>query len=443
MKTITNVTHMAIALVAFAWLTLVPTIRAVDPPPDGGYPVRNTAEGDDALFSLTTGTDNTAIGFNALDSDTTGCCNTATGVWALLSNTGGVWNTAYGANAMISNDNGGFNVANGSQALFSNTSGNSNTAVGANALFSNQVDNSTAVGAYALTSNTTGDDNTAVGFSALASNQTGFGNTAVGVVAVAQTTAPNNTGIGAFALTNDTTGFTNTAVGQAALINNTTGFENIALGAGAGFNLTTGHSNIALGTRAGINLSTGNNNIDVGNQGVAAESNTIRIGMEGTQKKTFVAGISTTGVMGSAVKISSNGQLGVAPSSARFKQQIQSMNKTSEVLLALRPVTFRYKQEVDPECVQQFGLVAEEVEKVHPDLVARDTDGKVFTVRYEAVNAMLLNEFLKEHKTVQQQQKEIDALKGEVKEQREFIQKVNDKVELNRSAPKMVATHPR
>jgi hypothetical protein len=188
---------------------------------------------------------------------------------------------------------------------------------------------------------------------------------------------------------------------------NTTGSNNVASGYLALYNNTTGINNIGLGVQAGNNLTTGNNNIDIGNQGVAAEANAIRIGTEGTQKKTFIAGISTTGVMGSAVKISSSGQVGVAPSSARFKQEIQSMDKASEALLALRPVIFRYKPEIDPEGVPQFGLVAEDVEKINPDLVVRDAGGKAFTVRYEAVNAMLLNEFLKEHRTVQEQQKEI------------------------------------
>jgi Chaperone of endosialidase len=423
MKTMMNIIYPAIAVFAFACFTLPPTVQAqLSPPPDGGYPNQNTAEGDNALFSLTVGGDNTAIGRQALYSNWGGNRNTATGSTTLYSNTYGYENTAIG-----------------NLALFANTTAGENTAVGASALQNNAADNSTAVGAYALYNNTTGDDNTAVGFSALASNQTGFGNTAVGVVAVAQTTAPNNTGVGAFALTSTTTGFTNTAVGQAALPANTTGYENVACGAGAGFNLTTGNSNITLGTRAGFDLTTGNSNIDIGNQGVAGESNAIRIGTEGTQKKTFIAGISTTGVMGSALKISSNGQLGVAPSSARFKDEVKPMDKASEAILALEPVTFRYKKEIDSDRTPQFGLVAEDVEKVNPDLVARDADGKVYTVRYEAVNAMLLNEFLKAHRRIEEQDKRIEKLTADLKQQTALIQKVKDKVELNKPAPGTVA----
>ena len=139
------------------------------------------------------------------------------------------------------------------------------------------------------------------------------------------------------------------------------------------------------------------------------------------------------------IGVNSSGQLGVKPSSARYKEAIQSMDKASEAILALKPVTFRYKKEIDPDRTREFGLVAEDVEKVNPDLVARGADGKVYTVRYDAVNAMLLNEFLKEHRTVQAQEKEIEALRAELKEQRALIQKVNDKVELKRPAPQTVA----
>ena len=171
------------------------------------------------------------------------------------------------------------------------------------------------------------------------------------------------------------------------------------------FNNTTGSNNIALGFNAGFNLTTGSNNIDIGNTGVAAgESNTIRIGTEGTQKATFIAGISGVTVAGGVgVIIDTNGHLGTVVSSARFKDEIKPMDKASEAILALQPVTFRYKKELDPDGIPQFGLVAEQVEKVNPDLVARDEQGKPYTVRYEAVNAMLLNEFLKEHRKVEEQ----------------------------------------
>jgi len=220
---------------------------------------------------------------------------------------------------------------------------------------------------------------------------------------------------------------------------NTTGNNNTATGVSALNHNTTGSSNIALGFLAGDNLTTGSNNIEIGNAGVAGESKRIRIGTAGSQTKTFIAGISgVTVANGVGVIVGSNGQLGTVVSSERFKDAIKPMDKASEAILALKPVTFRYKKDLDPEGVPQFGLVAEEVEKVNPDLVARDDKGKVYTVRYEAVNAMLLNEFLKEHRTVQGQQKEIDALKAELKEQKALIQKVGAQMEVTKPAPQVV-----
>jgi uncharacterized coiled-coil protein SlyX len=225
---------------------------------------------------------------------------------------------------------------------------------------------------------------------------------------------------------------------------------------------TTGGNNIALGRSAGSKITAGSNNIEIGNVGVAGDSNTIKIGTAGTQKSTFIAGINGVGVSGAAVLVSSSGQLGVASSSARFKENIQPMEKTSEALLALKPVTFRYKKELDPEAIPQFGLIAEEVEKVDPKLVARDAEGKVFTVRYEAVNAMLLNEFLKEHRKVEelevtitqvkstlakqeviiaQQAKETKALAARLAEQALQIQKVSDQVEVNRPTRQVAANN--
>jgi Chaperone of endosialidase len=316
---------------ALAWLALSPAAQAVTPAPDGGYPNFTTAEGDNALFNLTTGTNNTAIGFHALFTTTTGISNTATGESALFGNT-----------------TGDFNTATGDVALFSNTTGGQNTAYGDGALFFN----------------------------------------------------------------------------------------------------TTGNNNIALGVLAGTNLTTGDDNIDIGNGGVAGDSGKIRIGTKTVQKRAFIAGISGSAVTGSAVVVDTSGQLGVAPSSARFKDAIKPMDKASEAILELKPVTFRYKHELDPAGIPQFGLVAEQVEKVNPALVARDADGKVYTVRYEAVNAMLLNEFLKEHRkvgeleaTAAQQQKEIKALTASLKEQAAQIQKVSDKVEMSRPTPQMVSSN--
>jgi endosialidase-like protein len=215
-----------------------------------------------------------------------------------------------------------------------------------------------------------------------------------------------------------------------ALLRNTTGNHNTACGNGALFANTIGNNNIALGQGAGNQNTTGSNNIDIGNIGFSGDSHTIRVGSE-QQTRTFIAGISGAAVMGAAVHISAAGQLGTAPSSARFKQEIKPMDKASEAVLALRPVTFRDKPEVDPDGTPQFGSVAEEVEKVNPALITRDADGKPYTVRYDAVNAMLLNEFLKAHRQIEEQRKEIEALKT-------LIQKVSDKVELSKPAPQTV-----
>jgi len=288
-----------------------------------------------------------------------------------------------------------------------------------------------------------------------------------------KTTASRNTATGYQALFANTTGYDNTAIGLLALGSNTTGTGNTAIGDSALFNNTTGSANIALG--GGGLLTTGSNNIDIGNQGVVAESSTIRIGTQGGgrtggQTATYIAGINGAGVMGVAVKVSAAGQLGTAPSSARFKEEIQPMAKASEAILALKPVSFRYKKEIDPDRIRQFGLVAEQVEKVNPDLVARDGQGKPYTVRYEAVNAMLLNEFLKERRrveelkstiakqqatvaqqdrkiqeqeaTITQLQKEMGIVAARLKEQDSKIQKVSDQLELRKPA-QMVSTTDR
>jgi hypothetical protein len=454
MKTTTKIIYPTFALFAFACFALSPTAQAVSPPPDGGYPGHNTAEGKNALFSLTTGTDNTAAGFQALGSNTTGSSNTAAGSQALRSNTTGTQNTANGAFALFSNTTESFNTATGFQALFSNTGdgGHYNVANGYQALFSN----------------TTGRRNVADGNAALLSNINSNFNVAVGDQALLNLTTANpdegaNTAIGAFALVNSTTGEGNTAIGESALVNHITGFQNIALGYVAGQNLTDG-----------------TNNIDISDPGVPVESNTIRIGNvvgftdiygfpHGAHTATYIAGISgQTAAGGVAVFIGSDGKLGTLTSSARFKTEIKPMDKSSEAILALKPVTFRYKHEIDPKGISQFGLVAEDVEKVNPALVARDADGKPYTVRYEAVNAMLLNEFLKEHRTVQelkstvasqeatisqqkkefqaiaiQQQKEIEALTASLKEQASQIQKVSAQLELQKPPAQTVVDNLR
>ena len=211
-----------------------------------------------------------------------------------------------------------------------------------------------------------------------------------------------------------TTGANNTAIGRQALLSNIAGSGNTAIGRDALADNTTGSNNIAVGIGAGVSLATGDNNIDIGNAGGGSESNTIRIG--NGQTGAFVAGISGVPVTGTTVVVNIFGQLGVAPSSKRFKDDIKPIDKASESLLRLKPVTFRYKKEIDPEARQQFGLVAEEVEKVNPNLVVRDKEGKPYSVRYDQVNAMLLNEFLKEHQKVEQQAREMQKQEATIVE---------------------------
>jgi hypothetical protein len=254
-----------------------------------------------------------------------------------------------------------------------------------------------------------------------------------------------NTAIG-FDASTISTGYAHTATGTEALFLNTTACCNTAYGFAALFNNTIGGDNIALGNNAGFNVTTGSNNIDIGNAGLSGDSGYIRIGVNGVQTKTFIAGISGASGTGMPVVINSNGRLGVSPSSQRFKEAIKPMDKASEAILALKPVTFRYKKELDPEAVPQFGLVAEEVEKVDPDLVARDDQGKPYSVRYEAVNAMLLSEFLKEHRkvekleaTIAQQQKNFEASVAELKGQ---IQKMNVQLQLSKPVLLVVVNKP-
>src|SRR6266536_3575259 len=380
-----------LVLTCFAFM---PGAQAAEP--DTILPNGNTAEGSGVLVSLTSGVWNSGFGFQALNHLTIGNQNTATGVRALSSDINGGFNTATGVLSLFSNTSGFFNSATGAYSLANNTEGSYNTANGYGALYFNIADGNTATGFAALYKNTTGSGNTANGEYALNRNTTGFYNTAMGESALySNTSGGSNTATGYWALYSNTTGGSNTANGRSALYNNDAGLANTAIGRDALYNNTTGNSNIALGDGAGGNLTTGNGNIDIGHLGVADESGTIRIGTSGTQTRTFIAGISgATASGGAAVFVNASGQLGTSTSSKRFKDQIKPMDKASEALLALNPVSFRYKKEIDPEGIPQFGLVAEDVAKVNPDLVVRDTDGEIYTVRYDAVNAMLLNEFL-------------------------------------------------
>ena len=378
-------TSMRSVVMTFTFLCLAAEreAQAVSPPPPGGYPNFTTAAGEHALQALTLGLGNTAIGTFSLFSVTTGNFNTAVGAGALDLNTADS-NTATGAAALLFKTTGTENTANGTAALEFNTTGSNNTANGFQALFSN----------------TSGDRNTATGWQALVNNTGANNNTAHGFQALHNSNSGNNTGIGFDALEANTTGNSNTAVGANALRN------------------ATGSDNIALGEGAGVAVLAGNNNIEIGNGGANADDNTIRIGLEGTQTQTFIAGILGNGPFGCDVTIDPvTGQLGVSAciSSERFKKDIDSMNKASEAIFSLNPVAFHYKN--DKTNIPQFGLIAEEVAKVNPALIAVDKEGKPYSVRYQQIDAMLLNEFLKEHRTVQEQGATITQLKSMVEKQ--------------------------
>jgi hypothetical protein len=454
LKTITPPLLIILVIACFA---LSPGAQAVGPEaPDAALPNGNTAEGDGALSGLTggfynsafgflsllsnadasfntgvgagtllvnTANNNTATGAGALFSHTTGNGNTANGTFALFNDTSGEANTATGASALFGNTTGTFNTANGAEALSDNTEGNLNTADGWRALSNNTTgDRNTAAGAQALFTNISGTENTAVGDSALAGNSSGSFNTAVGFVALRNTTGGGNTGCGHNALGNNTTSTNNTAVGRNAL-SSSTGGNNTAVGSGAGAAVETANNVICIG--AGVDGADVSDSCYIGNI------------------------FNQTSVLGTQVFIDSSNKLGTITSSKRFKEEIKPMNQTSEALYALKPVTFRYKKEIDPGGTSQFGLVAEEVENVNPDLVVRDKDGKAYSVRYDQVNAMLLNEFLKEHKrlqeleaTVAQQQRSFQEKFAQQEKQIEALasglQKVSTQIEISRSAAQMV-----
>ncbi len=371
---------------ALVCLALVQNTQAVSPPPDGGYPGGNTTEGQNALRSTTTGGFNAAVGYFSLFTNTTGSFNTAVGAGALDLNTGDN-NTATGAAALLLNSTGANNTATGVGALVHNGTGSHNTANGAFALFANTMGSfNTATGDNALFSNTIGTENTAYGTSAIGAN---------------------------------TEGSFNTAIGVGALNMNTTGASNTALGNGAGLSIT-GDGNVCIGAlvigAAGLNDTTWIRNINTTSQGFVANTNN------------YVTVRMTDGRLGFSAIVSSR----------RYKEDIKPMDKASEALLALKPVTFRLKGELDPNHRPQWGLIAGEVEKVNPDLVDRNNKGEVESVRYDMVNAMLLNEFLKEHRkvkklesTVVQQQKKIEALIV-------GLQKVSAQIKVSKPAPRVV-----
>ena len=340
------------------------------------------------------GSSNTFIGSSAGNFSMTGNLNTGSGAFALASNSSGSSNTASGANALFANTSGILNSASGKAALQSNTTGTSNTANGADALLSNTTgDSNTASGAGALNLNTIGGGNVATGKDALRANTTGFSNTAHGTSAL---------------YANSTANF-NVATGTQALFSNTTGFSNSAAGTNALYDNTTGSNNIGIGIDGGRNLTTGNDNIAIGHAGVAAETSTTRIGT--FQSKAFIAGIrgiTTIRADAIAVLIDSAGQLGTVSSSRTVKDDIADMNDASTIISQLRPVTFRYKMHGHTDDrPRQYGLIAEEVAEVAPELVARNAQGEIETVFYQHLTPMLLNEF-------QKQQARINALEREL-----------------------------
>ena len=373
------------AIIVCLWLTL-----GVDPSwaqrpltNDTSDNMGNTGGGTGALTSSTPGEANTAYGNAALRTNT-GNFNTAVGTIALSFSNTGSNNSAVGNAALEVNSSGSNNTAVGNLTLNSNTTSDNNTAIGASALTNSTGGDNTALGANAMQDSTTGSTNTAVGFFALGRNTSGSANTAFGDEALdSNSTGDNNTAVGLLALANNTSGSANTVVGENALVSNTTGSKNIALGFGAGFSLISGSNNIYLGAGS-----------------PAAESKTIRLG--GGQTRTFIAGIAGMPLSGSQVVVTAGGQLGILASSARFKRDIQAMGERSLGLLQLRPVSFRYKQ--DPHGPRQYGLIAEEVAKVYPELVTRGTNGAVESVQYNELIPMLLNE-------LQRQERELQGLK--------------------------------
>jgi len=441
----TNTVAALLLASSFFVLCSTPTAFGVVPAPDGGYAGGNTAEGQSALLGRTTGIYNTAVGIYSVLSITDGnfCTgvgagtllsntadeNTAIGAGTLLSNTTGTENTANGVFALFFNTEGNANTANGASALINNTTGSANTASGIAALFFNTEGSAnTGSGSFALQNNTTGNNNTAIGYGALLANTIGSDNVAIGYHAAWSTdTGDSNTAIGRNALAANG-GSQNTAIGVQALENNTSG-NNTAIGYLAGSNNTSGTQNTTLGAFAGLDVTTANNVICIGVPG------------DNVSDSCYIGNIWDQPGGPQAVYVNSNGKLGAQVSSRRFKDEIKPMEEASEGIYRPQPVTFRYKPEIEPTCPLSFGLIAEDVEKVNPDLVVRDKERKPYTVRYDQVNAMLLNEFIKEHAKVQRLEAALDAVIERLKEQEAKIENVRDEMDSNRSAAQVVVTN--
>ena len=497
--------------IALGWFALSTPLKAAPCPSECSG--SSTALGNGALNPASTGINNTAVGTDALADNTSGQFNVAVGAGALANNLGGFQNMAVGADALGANIDGNFNMAIGFRALFLNQHGGRNTAVGAAALRANTEPDNTAIGSTALRENTTGSPNTAVGSAALLNNTTTSFNVAVGDAALTSFNGTSpitdgaNTALGSLALTAETNGTENVAVGRRALESLTNGSNNTAVGWRVGDNLATGNFNTLIGTRAGLNYTGAeSNNIVIGADtvGTAGDSNVIRIGNNlssdgltisggppnivqamsiggglsgggfqyleigalrsfsigdtfsnvNGQSSAFIGGIwnQTPGAGSHGVVVNSNGKLSDATlSSRRFKKDIATMDKASEGILALKPVTFHWKTDKTNE--PEFGLIAEEVAKVNLDWITRDPQGEITGVRYDAIPVLLLNEFLKEHKKVEEQQasiadlrstvalqqKEMQVLTAQLKEQAAQIQKVSAQLEASKPAPKVVA----
>jgi Chaperone of endosialidase len=435
--------HSKANLISGVIAALIAGSASAQQPPDvvpsdaGG----NSAMGADALLllkapncSTNTACENIAAGVGALYANSTGSYNEAYGFQSLNNNLTGTYNAAYGYRALHKNTTGGSNTAVGTQALYSNQTGISNTATGSGALYSNLSSYNTAAGFNALHNNATGTQNSAFGLGALSQGAAGSYNTAVGSEALLWNNGGNyNTAMGMQALSANVTGTDNTASGNQALLSNTTGDANVAFGSNAlqsnvsgGANValgqsallhnTTGYSDIAIGELAGSDT-TGSNNIDIGSEGAAGENGVVRIGTPGTHTAVFISGIESTKITGNAVYVTSKGELGVLASAERYKFKIEPMGVNTEKLQQLRPVTFHLK--TDPNGMVQYGLIAEEVNKVYPELVIRDESGAVQGVRYDELAPMLLNE-------VQQQKSQLHDMQQQVAE----LKKLNDSVQL-------------
>jgi hypothetical protein len=367
--------------VAFAGAGSANTVARSDHDHATGLGTSNTELGSSALFPNTTGEDLTAIGAAALSNNSSGSFNTATGTFALQSNTTGSFNTAVGVGAMRASLAASRNVAVGDNTLNINLIGVDNTALGYRALMNSTGSSNTATGSEALGANVAGVNNTAVGAGALKATENGVQNTAIGGAAlISNTTGYDNTAAGHNALLFNMTGNSNVAIGQGALLNNVTSSNNVAIGREALKN-SPGSGNIAVGTYAGNNLTSGNNNIIIGMFGPSSDNNSTYIGQI----------FGTTSSAGTGVLINSAGKLGTAPSSIRFKEQVNPIGDVRATLQALRPVSFYYKPELDDGSrVKQYGLIAEEVDEVMPDLVTRDKEGAIQAVRYHFLAPLLL-----------------------------------------------------